>query len=143
MALRPDAGQPLPEMEIECGRMALVRWAAGSGDFYPLHHDPEVAATVSDGLLVVPGRFKHAALGRLVSEWAGRRGRVRRLRCRYVAVDLVGQPLRGGGRVVRVDRRAQPPRVELRLWIEDAAGRRSTVGEAEVEWLAPLGEDRP
>jgi acyl dehydratase len=139
VAVTPRAGQTLPEVEIDCGRMALVRWAAGSGDFYPLHHDAGAAATLADGALVVPGRFKHAALGRLVSAWAGRRGRVRRLRCRYVAVDAVGAPLRGGGRVARVDARQEPPRVELRLWIEDATGRRSTVGEAELDWLVPLG----
>lgn len=133
----PLAGvQPLAPRVHACTSAEIVRYLAASGDFNPIHFDRE-ATGATGGRLLVPGRFKQACLGRLVSDWLGHRGFVRRLACRYLGADLVGQPLTCRGEVRRRSVDGGRRLVELRLSTHNAAGSPTTVGSAVVEWTAP------
>ena len=69
-------GQELPEIKIAPDKQQLVKFAAGSGDFNPLHFDENFpmmkAMGISDN--IVHGRFKYAQVGRLAFALAGPRG---------------------------------------------------------------------
>src|SRR4051812_28763641 len=104
MALSWEAireGDLLPERLHRCTRMDIVKYAAASGDFYPLHLDPDAPESRERGKLIVPGRFKQVCLGRLVVEWVGPAGFLRRLVCRYVDEDTVGEPIVCRGEIRR------------------------------------------
>ena len=60
-------GQELPTLEKQPGVTQLVKYAAGSGDFNPLHHDYAFPQAKQLGSIIVHGRFKYAALGELVN----------------------------------------------------------------------------
>src|SRR5213076_3335057 len=62
-------GMMLPRLENRPGVTQLVKYAAGSGDFNPLHHDYQFTQAKQLGSIIVHGRFKYAALGELVSNW--------------------------------------------------------------------------
>ena len=69
-------GEPLPELRKAPGVTQLVKYAAGSGDFNPLHHDYAFPQAKQLGSIIVHGRFKYAALGELVSNWLDHGGRI-------------------------------------------------------------------
>ncbi|AFE07200.1 MaoC domain-containing protein dehydratase [Corallococcus coralloides DSM 2259] len=130
-------GQALPPARLPCGRMDIIRYAAASGDFNPAHLEPDAVESRELGRIIVPGRYKHARLGRFVTEWLGPHGRLVRLCCLYTAADTVGEPLTCQGQVG--PRRTEGGRrlCELLLWIENARGHRTTRAEATVEWVCP------
>ena len=72
-------GQTLPGLDKQPGVTQLVKYAAGSGDFNPLHHDPNFPQAKQIGSIIVHGRFKYASLGELVSNWLGHNGRIQKI----------------------------------------------------------------
>jgi len=68
---RCEVGDELPALIKQPDREQLVKYAAGSGDFNPLHYDPDFPQAQEIGANLVHGRFKYAALGQLVSDWLG------------------------------------------------------------------------
>ena len=86
-------GTALPRLEKRPGVTQLVKYAAGSGDFNPLHHDYGFPQAKQIGSIIVHGRFKYAALGELVSNWLGHRGRIRKISCQFRGMDFPDQPI--------------------------------------------------
>jgi acyl dehydratase len=125
-------GDELPPLTKTLDRLDLVRYAAGSGDFNPLHYDPDFPQTREIGDNIVHGRLKYAALGQLVSGWLRHRGFVRRISASYRGMDRRGAAFTCCGRVTGVREEHGRRIVELELWTQDADGRRTTEGSAEV-----------
>jgi acyl dehydratase len=122
-------GDELPALVKAPDREQLVKYAAGSGDFNPLHYDADFPQARELGDNLVHGRLKYAAMGQLVSDWLGHEGWVRRLSAQYRGMDRRGAAFTCGGRIV--DLRDENV-VELELWTEDAEGTKTTTGVAEV-----------
>jgi acyl dehydratase len=135
MAVTWDAvreGQELPTLEKSPGVTQLVKYAAGSGDFNPLHHDYAFPQAKQIGSIIVHGRFKYASLGELVSNWLGHNGRVQKLSCQYRGMDTPNQPIRCKGTVKRKWEEGGKKLAQLEIWTENAKGERTTPGEAIV-----------
>jgi acyl dehydratase len=125
-------GDQLEPLSKALDRAQLVKYAAGSGDFNPLHYDPEFPQAREIGDNIVHGRLKYAALGQLVSDRLGHTGFIRRLSASYRGMDRRGETFTCRGRVTAVREQDGRQLVELELWTESAAGRRTTEGAAEV-----------
>jgi acyl dehydratase len=80
-------GDELPPLQKAPDREQLVKYAAGSGDFNPLHYDPDFPQAQQIGDNIVHGRLKYAALGQLVSDWLEGTGRVVRISAWYRGMD--------------------------------------------------------
>jgi acyl dehydratase len=128
----PAVGDELDPLTKTLERPQLVRYAAGSGDFNPLHFDPEFPQARDIGDNIVHGRLKYAALGQLVSDRLGHAGFIRRLSASYRGMDRRGETFTCRGRVTAVRDEDGRRLVELELWTESAAGQRTTEGTAEV-----------
>jgi acyl dehydratase len=128
----PAVGDELEPVAKTLDRSQLVLYAAGSGDFNPLHFDPEFPQAVDIGDNIVHGRLKYAALGQLVSDWLGHAGFIRRLSASYRGMDRRGETFTCRGTVTSVRDEDGRRVVELELWTESADGRRTTEGAAEV-----------
>jgi acyl dehydratase len=128
----PAVGDELPPISKTPGRLDLVKYAAGSGDFNPLHYDPDYPQARDIGDNIVHGRLKYAALGQLVSDWLGHRGFLRRISASYRGMDRRGETFTCRGRVTGVREDDGRHIVELELWTETAEGRRTTEATAEV-----------
>lgn len=109
----------------------LVMWAAAAGDFHEIHYDREYARAQGVPDVVVHGPFKLALMGRLLTDWAGPQGRLRRLTCRYAALDVPGARLRCTATVTAVQPAAGE--VELELTVVDQQERRTALGAALVQ----------
>ena len=135
MAVTWDAvreGQELPELDKNPGVTQLVKYAAGSGDFNPLHHDYAFPQSKQIGSIIVHGRFKYASLGELVSNWLGHNGRIKKLSCQYRGMDTPNQPIRCKGVVKRKWEEGGQKLAQLEIWTENGKGERTTPGEAVV-----------
>ena len=125
-------GQELPELAKRPGLTDLVKYAAGSGDFNPLHHDPAFPQARALGSIIVHGRYKYAALGELVSNWLGHNGRIAKISCQYRGMDFPDQLLTCKGRVIRKWQEEGVKYARLSIWAENPEGRKTTPGGATV-----------
>jgi acyl dehydratase len=127
-------GDALPELVKKPGVTQLVKYAAGGGDFNPLHHDFAFPQAKAIGSIIVHGRFKYAALGELVSNWLDHGGRIKNLACQYRGMDLPDQEMILGGKVVRKWEEDGEKLAELELYVKNAKGKDTTPGTAVVRF---------
>jgi acyl dehydratase len=122
----------LPSLRKAPGVTQLVKYAAGSGDFNPLHHDFNFPQSKLLGSIIVHGRFKYAALGELISNWLGHNGRIKSISCQYRGMDMPDQEFVCGGRVAKKYEKDGHKFVDLEVWTENAEGKKTTPGKATV-----------
>ena len=125
-------GDALPELRKCPDVPQLVKYAGGSGDFNPLHYDYNFPQAKQIGSIIVHGRFKYAALGELVSNWLGHRGRIRSIGCQYRGMDLPQQDIVCRGSVTRKWEEGGERLAELAIWTENPQGKKTTPGKAVV-----------
>ncbi len=90
-------GQELPAIKIAPDKQQLVKFAAGSGDFNPLHFDEKFAKNMGMPETIVHGRFKYAVVGRVVTEWMGPKGRLKRVGVNYRGMDVPNKEITAKG----------------------------------------------
>lgn len=127
-----NEGDELPVLKKTPGVTQLVKYAAGSGDFNPLHHDYNFAQSKMLGSIIVHGRFKYAALGELVSNWLGHAGRIKKISCQYRGMDFPDREITCGGRVTKKWQENGEKLVNLTLWTQNDEGKKTTPGSASV-----------
>jgi acyl dehydratase len=123
-------GDPLGPEVRETSRLQLLAYASVSRDLNLIHHDPEIARAEGLPDTIVQGTLKAAFLARLVTNFAGESGTLRRLTVQYRGVDVPGAPLTAHGLVEQVD--PERGEVQCALWLENATGERTTRGSAVV-----------
>ena len=115
-------GTLLPERRETLDQARLVRYAGASGDFNPLHWDPDFAAGVSPtGSVIAHGMLNLGILGNVVSDWAGGPERVRSLGASFRAPCPVGATVTFGGEVLAVDAEAGTATVAIWALLDDGA----------------------
>ena len=127
-----NVGDELTPVVKTPGRRELVQYAAGSGDFNPLHYDTEFPQAKALGDNIVHGRMKFAVLGELVSNWLAHSGRIKTIGCSYRGMDMQGQTFTAKGKVVAKREHDGEKFVDLEIYIENASGARTTPGTATV-----------
>lgn len=127
-----NVGDELPTIAKQPARLQLVQYAAGSGDFNPLHYDADFPQAKQLGDNIVHGRMKYASLGQCVSDWLGHSGWVQSLGCQYRGMDVQGAPFTVKGVVTAKREEGGRKLVDIDVWTEDAKGARTTPGTATV-----------
>ncbi len=127
-------GQELTAIKISPDKAQLVKFAAGSGDFNPLHFDENFPMLKPMGLSenIVHGRFKYAQVGRLVSAFAGYKGRVKNFGVSYRGMDMLNKEITATGVVTGKRQEGGENLVDLDIWTENADGKKTTPGTAVV-----------
>jgi acyl dehydratase len=112
-----SVGEQIPAQTQTIDQAQLVQYAGASGDFNPLHWDPEVAATVSPtGGIIAHGMLNMGIVSRVVTSWAGAPERVRSLKVSFRAPCPVGATVTFGGEVVELDESERT--ATLAVWAE-------------------------
>ena len=130
-----EAGDSLPELKKKPGVSQLVKYAAGSGDFNPLHYDLKSSPAHATGSIIVHGRFKYASMGELISNWLNHRGRVKKISCQYFGMDYPDNEILCKGTVLRKWEDGGEKLAELRVWTENEKRKRTTAGMVVVVFL--------
>lgn len=125
-------GTELPAITKKPGRRQLVQYAAGSGDFNPLHYDADFPQAKTLGGNIVHGRMKYASLGELVSNWLAHEGRIKTISCSYRGMDMYDQAFTVKGKVSAKREEGGEKLVDLEIWTENADGKVTTPGTATV-----------
>ena len=126
-------GQEIPTVVQNCNSQRLVQWAAGSGDYYQIHYDKDFAEATGLPERIIHGALKHALLDRLLHEWVGHAGHVRRVACSYRGMDMIDKDVICKG-VIKAKRQENGENlVDLEVWTEDPDGNKTTPGTATVE----------
>jgi acyl dehydratase len=128
-----NVGDTLPSLEKTPGRRQLVQYAAGSGDFNPLHYDADFPQAKAIGDNIVHGRMKYACLGEITSNWLGHTGRIVSIGCQYRGMDMQGATFHVKGTVKGKREEDGRKLVDLELWTETSDGKKTTPGSAVVE----------
>ena len=125
-------GQEIPTLTEKCTSQRLVMWAAGSGDFYQIHYDKDFAQ--GNGLpdRIVHGALKHALLGRLLHEWVGDEGQVKKVACQYRGMDMVDRTSSAAASSRKKYQQGGENMVELEIWTETPQGQKTTPGTGVV-----------
>ncbi len=126
-------GQEIPKLVQNCDSQRLVLWAAGSGDYYQIHYDKDFAQNTGLPDRITHGALKHALLGRLLDEWSGDGGRVRRVACSYRGMDMIDKDVTCRGVITGKRQENGSNVVGLEVWTEDPDGKKTTPGTAVVE----------
>lgn len=129
-------GAALPERDHQPDEVQLFLYNAALWNAHRIHFDERYATEV-EGYpgLVVPGPLMGDWLTQCVLDWLGDDGRLARVEYSNRRAAYLGQRLRVGGTVTRVDRSTS--RVELALWVRDESGETLTPGSAIVELGGP------
>ena len=109
-------GEEIPERSNVVDRAQLVQYAGASGDFNPIHWNPDFAQMVGLPGVIAHGMFTMALVARAVGEWAGDPGAVRRISVQFRKEVLPEEKVVAKGRVVEKDETARTVRLEL--WAE-------------------------
>ena len=124
-----NAGEELtPLVKEPVTRLQLVQYAGASGDFNPIHWDPERGQEMGLGGVIAHGMLSMGFLGQYVAQIVGPQS-VRRLKVRFAAMVRPGDELTCKGVVRSVDGGT----ATLDIWAETADGEKVTTGEAEVK----------
>lgn len=135
-------GEIPPIAKVASTRM-LVQWAGALVDFNPLHYDASFAASHGLEGPIVHGQLKQAWLVHLLTDWIGVQGALKKLSCRFQAVDYprhmktITEPEEGEtwwckGKVSNKYVKDGECYVDCEIWVENGKGELTTTGMATV-----------
>lgn len=123
-------------LEITPRRVALQ--TSGSQDWYPVHFDAAFARKSGHDDIFMNTGFMQAALVRLISDWMGDLGFLRKLRMEMRRQQRPGDTMLCRGRVTACRKDGGAGLVELEVWAENEREGVTTPATAVV--LLPLRE---
>ena len=125
-----DAGERIPQLTVTPDRYVPHRYAGASGDFNPIHLDPEFAKQVGLPGNILHGLYSMAQVARANTAAAGGDPRsLRRLKVQFRGMGVPEQEITVSGTV----KEATDARVVVDTGAEQAGKRIIRNGEAELE----------
>jgi acyl dehydratase len=125
-------GDELPAIELAITPKRLHLQTSGSQDWYPVHFDAAFARKSGHEDVFVNTGFLQAALVRVITDWMGDAGFLRRLKFEMRRQHRLGDVMICRGRVTAREEREGQPCVDLDVWAENEREGIATPGEATV-----------
>ena len=127
-----EVGQELPAFDLKIDTRRFYLQISGSQDWYPLHFDPKFAAKAGHEDIFMNTGFTQAALVRLITDWMGDEGWLRRFYFEMRRQHRLGDVMVCKGKVT--DKYVQDGHhyVECEVWAENAREGVTTPGRAWV-----------
>ena len=119
------------ELTREADRYRPVYYAAVSGDFNPIHIDPEVGRAAGVPGAILQGMCTMAWLADACTAYLGDPARVKRLKVRFARPVVVGDVVTFRGRCVAVE----GPVVRLEIEARNQRGEEVLKGASAEGWL--------
>ena len=110
----------------------LIRYTAAANNFVPIHFDLEIAKAQGLPGILIHGPLKFALLDRMVRDWIGMRGRVKRASANYKGMDVIGNTLICRGKVFKREIEEGEGLVTCEIWTTNQNGDVTTSGTAVV-----------
>lgn len=130
-----EAGEALDPIELgEVTRLALIEYAGASGDYNPIHTIDEEAEKAGLPGIIQHGMLTMAQMGRLLSPYLDR-GFVEDFETRFRDMLFLGEELRVGGEVTKVEEVPDGERYTFEVYAETLEGRTIATGILRFRWL--------
>ena len=114
----------------EVDKYRAIYYAGASGDFNPIHIDPEFGKMVGLGGVILHGLCTFGFMTKTVTDWAGDPGTLKRIKCRFARPVHLGDTITTSGTISKV----QGNRVSIVLKVMSQEGVEVLVmATAEVE----------
>jgi hypothetical protein len=139
-----EVGAEIPSLPKTATSQMLVKWAAASGDFNPLHYESTFAENQGVGKPIVHGQLKRAWLVQMLTDWIGEEAFVKKFSCQFRAMDYpimmksLTEPAEERtthfckGKVTNKGVENEAHFIECDIWVENDKGEKSTPGKATV-----------
>lgn len=124
-----EGDQAPPFVREKITRTDIVRYAAASGDFNPIHHDELLAIRAGNDRVFAMGMMTAGYLGHLVTDWLGV-GNLRKFTVRFVNRVWPGDTLICRGAIIKKYSKNGENLVDCELWVENQRGEKNVVGAA-------------
>jgi acyl dehydratase len=125
-------GDELPAIELAITPKRLHLQTSGSQDWYPVHFDPAFAQKSGHPDVFMNTGFLQAALVRLITDWMGDAGFLRRLKFEMRRQHRPGDVMFCRGRVTAREERDGQACVDLEVWAENEREGIATPAQATV-----------
>ncbi len=112
-------GEEVKGFSLALTMTRMVLQVSGSQDFYPIHHDREFARTAGHDDVFLNTAFIRGALCRLLADWIGREGFLKRLAFQMRRPNFLGETIQVQGRVTG---KGDDGLVDLEVWIANDRG---------------------
>jgi len=126
-----DVGHEIKLVE-ETTSQRLVIWAAASRDFYQIHYDDNFAKNNNLPDIIVHGALKGMLVGRLLDEFAGEDGWIKKWGVSYRGMDPARQDITVWGRVTNKYEEGGEALLDLDVGVAQPDGTQTTPGTATV-----------
>ena len=126
-----NQGDSIPELKVTPDKYLPHRYAGASGDFNPIHIDPEFGKMVGLGGVILHGLCALGFVAKTVTDLAGDPGRLKKLKCRFASPVKIDDTISISGEVTDV----QGGRATVALKVVNQAGlevEKSVSAEVEV-----------
>jgi len=110
----------------------IVEWCGAEEDYLNIHYDEAVAKAAGLPGCIIQGYFKCGMLGRMLTDWLGETGMLKKTGVSYRGMDFPGDTLTCRGRVTNKYAKGRENYVELEIWTENQRGEKTTPGTAIV-----------
>jgi acyl dehydratase len=128
-----NEGDAIEGYDLIVTETKVAEQVSGSQDFYPVHHDRDFARAGGHADIFLNTGFTRAALSRLLTDYAGVDGWVRRLTYEMRRMNRPGDTLRLRGAVTRKYLAEDGAHlVDINLWIENDREGTATTASATV-----------
>ena len=127
-----EVGQEMPGFELEITPRRVFLQVSGSQDWYPVHFDPAFANKSGHEELFMNTGFLQAALVRVITDWMGDDGFLRKLRFEMRRQQRPGDTMVCRAKVTAKHERDGEGWVELDVWAENEREGVTTPGQAVV-----------
>ncbi|PJZ58664.1 dehydratase [Leptospira barantonii] len=127
-----EVGHELPPLKTEVITHAnLVRYAGASGDFNPIHNDPDFARKTGLDGTIAHGMYVMAQLGRLCTSWADQQ-QIKEFGVAFKNMTKPGQKLTCTGKVKRKKEENGEKLITVSVEASDETGEVKCSGEMVV-----------
>ena len=87
----------------EVDQYRTVYYAGASGDFNPIHIDPEFGKAVGLGGVILHGLCTFGFMTKTVTDWTGDPGSLKRVKCRFAMPEDLGDTITTEAKVMDVE----------------------------------------
>ena len=88
----------------EVDKYRTIYYAGASGDFNPIHIDPEFGQAVGLGGVILHGLCTFGFMTKTVTDWTGDPGSLKRIKCRFAMPVHLGDTITTEASVVTVEK---------------------------------------
>jgi acyl dehydratase len=127
-----EVGDELEGFSLDITQRRLFLQVSGSQDWYPVHFDPAFARKGGHADVFMNTGFLQAALVRVITDWMGDEGFLKKLRFEMRRQQRPGDTMVCRGKVVSTYERDGGGCVDLELWAENEREGVTTPGTATV-----------